>query len=287
MNTISTFSYRHKYRLAKLDVLLRKNLISKDIFMEDKSGLKYIESPYGSQPTTTVQTIAGTYSISSFTLTDDTLTVTDEFICPEHVHDWNKVLTQFDVLNSRIDEQNYSVAAAMDKYILNEILANANGAYTTPAGGFSTATNVNVIIANLFSYVIGYAQMYKGLFCVVENTDVPGIIQSGAASGFSFADAALNNGWVGNLMGVDFYVIRAGGFSDESTSTASGTKTWTNDGHRLFGVKKVCTYAQPDGIKYEEKAITLKTGVEIVTYGYIGAKVWASIQDLIVDITLA
>lgn len=249
--------------------------------------MKYLQSPYGSQPTTTVQTIAGTYTISSFTLTDDTLTVTDEFICPEHVHDWNEILTQHSVLSSRVDEQNYSVAAAIDKYVVNEILANANGAYTTPAGGFTTAANVNIIVANLFSYTVGYAQMYKGLFCVVENTDVPGIIQAGAASGFSFADMALNNGWVGNLMGVDFYVVRSGVFSDEAASTASGTKTWTNSGHRLFGVKKVCTYAQPGGIKYTEKEITLKTGAEVVTWGYVGAKVWASIQDLIVDITLA
>lgn len=287
MNTISTYTYRRKYRLASLDKLLRKALIAEKVCAVDRSNLKYIDSPYGNQPTATVQSIDGTYSVTAFTSTDDTLTVTDEFIYSEHVYDFEETLTKFDVWASRMDEQNAAIATAIDKWVVNELCERANATETTPGGGFTTAANIPVIMSNLISKVAGYAEAYKGLFLIIENTDVPGFIQSGAASGFNFADSWLNNGWMSSYMGVDIYVVRSGTFADEATTTVSGSKTWTNSGHRVFGVKGVSTYAAPRGIKYEEKGVTAKTGREITTYGYCGFKAWTSKYDLLVDITIA
>lgn len=282
-NTISTKTYRDKYRLANLDQLLRKALVSEKICMVDRSGLKTLQSPYGSQPTTTVQAIAGTYSVVDYTTTDDTLTVADEFIVAEHVYDFETTLTMFDLFANRTDEQAYSVATAIDSFVLNSLCEDATGAYTTPAGGFTTAANINVIMGNLLSKVAGYADVYKGLFLVVENTDIPGFVQAQATNGFSFADAALNNGFMNNYMGVDIHVVRSGLFVDATV----GTRTWTNAGHRVFGVKNVATYAAPQGVKFEEKSVSGKTGMEVVTFGYIGFKLWATKADLVVDITLA
>jgi hypothetical protein len=62
--------------------------------------------------------------------------------------------------------------------------------------------------------------------------------------------------------------------------------TFTNADHRVFGVKKVATYAAPRGITFEEKQVSGKTGVELVTYGYVGFKLWTVKKDLIVDITI-
>ena len=59
MNTISTKTYRDKYRLAQLDTLLRSALVTEKICMVDRTGAKTIQSPYGSQATTTIQAIAG------------------------------------------------------------------------------------------------------------------------------------------------------------------------------------------------------------------------------------
>jgi hypothetical protein len=137
-------------------------------------------------------------------------------------------------------------------------------------------------MSNLISKVAGYAEAYKGLFLVIENTDVVGFVQAQATNGFSYADAALRNGWMTSYMGVDVYVVRAATFSDET----QGGQTWTNVGHRVFGVKGVSTYAQPRGIVFEEKGVTGKTGKEMVTYALIGAKVWFQKLALIVDITL-
>jgi hypothetical protein len=287
VNTISTKTYRDKYRLAKLDALLRRALISEKVFMVDRSGSKTIQNPYGSQPVATVQAIAGTYSPASFTSTDDTLTVSDEVVCSEHVFDFENTLTNFDMFANRTDEQAFAVAAAVDLYVLNDITEQANGSYTTPVGGFTTAANINVIMSNLLSKVAGFDAQYKGTFLVIENTDLPGFIQAQATNGFSYADKSLNNGFMNSYMGVDIYVTRTGTFADDATTSDSGTRTWTNSGHRLFGVKNVATYASPSGIKFEEKPVSGKTGMELVTYGYVGAKAWVTKYDLLIDITLA
>lgn len=287
MNTISTKTYRDKYRLANLDTLLRSALVAEKICMVDRSGSKTIQSPYGSQPTVTVQAIAGTYSVASYTTTDDTLTVADEFVVAEHVFDFENTLTNFDLFSSRLQEQGFAVANAVDKWVLNNLCEDGTGAYTTPVGGFTTASNINTIMGNLFTKVAGFSEAYNGLYLVIESTDVVGFVIAGATNGFSFADSVLKNGFMDSYMGVDIYVVRSGLFVDETTSSVSGTKTWTNLGHRVFGVKKITTFAYPQGVKFEEKMVTGKTGMEVVTYGYIGFKAWTPKVTLTVDITLA
>ncbi len=125
------------------------------------------------------------------------------------------------------------------------------------------------------------------MYVIIEPTDLPGVIQAAATNGFNFADMALKNGFMTNYMGVEIYVVKAGIFVDETTTTVSGTKTWTNLGHRVFGVKDITTYASPVDVKFEEKGVSGKTGMEVVTYGYIGFKAWAPKVTLTVDITLA
>lgn len=243
-----------------------------------------IQSPYGTASTVTVQALTGTYLVADFTTTDDTLTVTDEFIVGEHIMDFQDSLSNFDLFASRTEQTAYDVAAKIDNYVINNLCEDGTGTYTTPTGGFTTAANVNEIFANLVSKVAGYTEAYYGnMFVVLENTDMVGVIQAGATNGFNNADAVLNNGKVGQWMGVDIYVVRSGAYTDATV----GTKTWTNAGHRVFGVKGVSTYAQPGGIKTEEKAVSGKTGMEIATYGYVGFKLWTPKLGLIVDITLS
>jgi hypothetical protein len=286
-NTIGTGTYgsswREKYAQSTLQQVLRKALIAEKICTVDRSDIKYIQSPYIGQPTATLHgSLAGSYSVSTWAITDDTLTVNLEPIFAEHVYDFERVLNSFDLFADRIDNQSYAIAWAIDKYVVNKLCDTATGSYSTPSGGFTQA-NSPIIISNLISKVAGYADAYKGLFLVVENTDVPGLIQAQMASGFSYADAALNNGLISNYAGVDIYVIRTGTF----VTATFGDTAFTNSGHRVFGVKGVSTYAAPRGIQYEEKMVTGKTGREIVTYAYCGFKLWTQKASLVVDITLA
>lgn len=281
MNTISTYTYRQKYFKNTLDIVLRKALVAEKICTVDKTDVKRIENPYGSQPTATVSAITGTYAIDTYTTTDDTLTVDNEVKVANHIYDFEQVLTSFDMFASRMDNLMYAVAERIDRFVLNNLCEDATGAYSTPASGFAAA-NINTIISNLAALVMGYQDAYKGLFLVIENTEVPGFMSAQMTNGFSYADAALRNGFMTSYGGVEIYVVRTGTFADETL----GTKTYTNSGHRVFGVKDVATYASPRGIRYEEKSVSGKTGMEILVFGYIGFKLWATKTALIVDITI-
>ena len=282
-NTLSTKTARDKYRLAALDTILRAALVAEKICMVDRTDAKTIQSPYGSQPTVAVTALTGTYAISDYTTTDSTLTVANEFKIAEHVFDFENTLSNFDLFANRANEQMYAVATAVDKYVLNGLGYGGTGAYTTPTGGFTTAANVGKIFADLNGKWAGYSELYNGTYVVVEATDVTGILQYEAAAGFSFADAALNNGFLKSIMGVDVYVVKSGTFDN----TAYADFTSANSNCRLAGVKNMATYAAPRGIQFEEKAVSGKTGKEVLTYGYCGVKVWGAKAALTIKITLA
>ena len=279
---MSTYGNRDKYFQSQYEIVLRNALVCEKICQVDNSDLKRIQNPYGSQPTATIQAVAGTYSVTAWTVTDDALTVTDEVIYSEHVFSHEEFFAVFDIATSRIDNMMYAVAFGIDKFVLNNLCEDATGTYTTPAGGFTTASNINTIMANLVSKVAGYEDTYKGLFLVIENTDLVGFAIAGATNGFTMADATLRNGFMNSWMGVDIYVVRSGTF----VSDTLGSTTVTNSGHRVFGVKGVATYASPRGMQYEEKAVTGKTGKEIVVFGLVGFKLWAQKAGLIIDVTL-
>lgn len=282
-NTIASRVYRDKYRAAALDHALRNATVTEAITMVDRSNNFRIQSPYTSTPTVTVQALTGTYSPADFTTTDDTLTVTDEFIVSEHIMDFQEALTQFDLFSARVDNMSYAVALKVDQFVLNNLCEDGTGTYTTPTGGFTTPANILEIFANLNSKFDGYAESYNGKFIVLENTDMVGLYQMAATNGFNFADNFLNNGKIGQLMGIDIYVVRSGTYTDATV----GTKTWTNANHRVAGVKNVATVAYPGGVKQAEKEVSGKTGMEVALWGYIGFKLWSPKTDLVIDITLA
>lgn len=281
-NTQSTYGNRDAYIKSQYDFVLRNALITEKICDVNRSDVKRIQNPYGSQPTATIQAVAGTYSVSAWTVTDDALTVTDEVIYAEHIFAHEDFFAVFDIAASRLDNMMYAVAYGIDYFVLNNLCEDGTGTYTTPAGGFTTAANINTIMANLSSKVAGYDTQF-GTFLVIENTDLVGFMVAGATNGFSMADSVLKNGKVTSWMGTDVYVVRSGTFADATI----GTTTVTNAGHRVFGVNKSSTYASPRGINYEEKSVSGKTGKEVVVFGLIGFKLWNQKKALTIDITLA
>lgn len=287
MTTLSTYALRHKYFQTNLQTALRNALVAEKISNVDNSDLKTIENPYITNQTATIQAVAGTYTASAMTVTDDALSVNDEVWTSTHVFDFESRTANFNLIANLLDDMIYSTAFKIDQFVLNKILDSATGTYSTPAGGFTSA-NVPVICANLLSKVAGYQSgTASSPFLVIENTDLVGFAQAQVASGFSYADSALRNGFMTEYMGIKIYVIRTGTFV---TSTL-GTLTATNSGHRLFGISNLATYASPRGMQYKEVDVpagggTGRLGKECVAWGYIGVKVWAPHAGLFVDITL-
>ena len=286
-NSLSSKTLRDKYRSAQIQQALRNQVVAEKICLVDRTDSKTISSPYITAMTTVVQAVAGTYTPANITTTDDTLTVADEFIVSGQIKGFESILSNFDLFFAANEAMTNSVVTAIDKWVLNELCEGGTGSYTTPAGGFTTAANVITIVSNIISKCAGYADALGGLYVVVENTDLTGIIPAIASSGFRYADDALMNGIYGQILGVDIYVVRSGTFVDAATTTASGTKTWTNAGHRVGGVKNVATYAFPRGLQFEEKGVTGVTGMEVVCYGLVGFAVWTPTAALTIDITLS
>ena len=285
-NTIGTgtlaSSSRAKYASAKLQQVLRKAQVAEAICDVDRSDVRYIHNPYSGQATAVVHSgLVGTYSVSTFAVTDDTLTVGDEFIYSEHIYDFERWNNNFDLRSTRMDEMSYAIGYAIDNYVINNLCEDATGTYTAPTGWASSSAGIAEMIANLNSKVLGYEKEYLGRFLILENSQTIGLMQFQMAAGYSYADTALNNGLIGKIGGVDIYVVRDDAFRDATV----GSDTWTNDGHLVYGVKGIVTYAAPRGIQYEEKGVTGKTGKEIVCYGYCGFKIWTQITGLLVDIT--
>lgn len=286
-NSLSTKTLRDKYRAAQIMQALRNSVVAEKVCMVDRSDLKTISSPYVTAMTTTVQAVAGTYTPVNFTTTDDTLTVTDEFIVSGQIKGFENIVSNFDLFFAANTAMTNSVVTAIDKWCVNELAAGGTGTYTTPAGGFTTAANVITIISNIIAKTAGFADALNGLYVIVENTDITGIVQSQVSTGFAYADKSAGNGLLGSMMGVDIYVVRSGTFATLAASGASGTKTWTNSGCRVGGVKNVATYAFPRGLQFEEKGVTGVTGMEVVCYGLVGLKQWTPTAALTIKITLA
>lgn len=286
-NSLSTKTLRDKYRAAQIMQALRNAVVAEKVCMVDRSDLKTISSPYITAMSTVVQAVVGTYTPANITTTDDTLTVADEFIVSGQIKGFEKITTNFDMFFTANTAMTNSVVTAVDKFVVNELTAGATGTYTTPAGGFTTPSNVITIMSNIIAKTAGYADALNGLYVIVENTDITGIVQAQVSTGFRFADESATNGLLGSMMGVDIFVVRSGTFVNATTTSASGTKTWLNSGHRVGGVKNVSTYAFPRGLQFEEKDVSGVTGKEVVCYGLIGFKQWTPLATLTINITLA
>lgn len=286
-NSLSTKTNRDKYRAAQIMQALRNQVVAEKVCLVDRTDAKTISSPYITAMTTVVQAVVGTYTPANITTTDDTLTVADEFIVAGQIKGFEKILANFDLFFAANQAMTNSVVTAVDKWVLNNLCEDGTGAYTTPGGGFTTPSNVITIVSAVISKCAGYADALGGLYVIVENTDLVGVIPAIAGSGFRYADDALTNGIYGQILGVDIYVVRSGTFVDEAATSVSGSKTWTNLGHRVGGVKNVSTYAFPRGLQFEEKGVTGVTGQEVVCYGLVGFKQWTPTAGLTIDITLA
>ncbi len=264
------------------------NLVAEKVCLVDRTDLYTISSPYlSTSVTATVQALTGTYTPGAVTTSTDTLTVADEIVAPTHIFDFEAVTAAFDLFYMAHQAITNAMVQAIDKWVINELCEGGTEAYTTPAGGLTSSGNVITIISKIISYCAGYADPMGGLYLIVENTDLTGILPAAVSYGFSFADQVLANGRVAQIMGIEIYVIRDSTFVDATQTTASGSKTWTNSGHRVGGVKNVTTYASPRGLKFEEKDRTGYTGKEVVGIGYIGFKQWTPWAALTMDITLA
>lgn len=269
-NTISSRTYRDELRSNVLQETLYTATVIEAIADIDRSGLKKIENPYASVPTIVIQTTAGTYTPAAYTTTDDSLNVTQELIVAEQIYDFESSLTDVNMFMERQKRMSRNIAVALDKQAISDVLATSSISTLAVTAGFASY-GVLKALGGLQGLVAGYANGLNDVFMVIESTDIQPFIQAQVSNGFNMADMALKNGFMGNYLGVDIYVVRSG---------------VSPSAHRLAGIKKRFTVALPTQWKWEEKGVSGKTGKEVVLYGYYGSKVWNNNLPLIVDVQL-
>ena len=93
-NTIGTSTlsevWRIKYVKSTLNLALRTALVAEKICQVDRSDAKYIANPYLTGATAAVAAMAGTYSVSTATTTDDKLEVTDQVTYGVHLFEFEQ-----------------------------------------------------------------------------------------------------------------------------------------------------------------------------------------------------
>lgn len=284
LNFTEATAYRKLWMPSLFQEFLFKAAIIKPLVDYRTDNVKFIENPYGAAGSVTQNnSIVGTYSVGTFSVTADTLTVTEEFVWSEHVYSFEKIASVADVKGSRMKEAMGQLAYSVDKYALNELCASGTGVYTTPVGGFSQ-TNTLTIAANLASKLVGFAANYSSKYIVIEPSDLPGVLLAMFGNGFATSDRALSNGFLNRWADFDWYVSGASTF----VTATLGTTAFTNLNHRVAGVKGLATLLMPGGeMQWMEKEVTGKTGVELALASYAGMKVWAQKASLTIDITLA
>jgi hypothetical protein len=111
--------------MASLDQALRASLVAEAVCKVDRSEVRYIDNPYLTAPTVTVQALTGTYSVDTVTTSDAGLTVSDEFIASAHIFDFESALSAFNIWADRIDDMTAAVAIKIDKWV-NLLLPTLN-----------------------------------------------------------------------------------------------------------------------------------------------------------------
>lgn len=187
---------------------LHKKLVAKAVATVYTGPDRIVHSNYQSKPSSTDGSAATAYSVADWTTYDDTLTVNRRAVIAEHIDNIEEIQSRFDLAMARAAEHAHYVANSIDQYVFN-IPVSLSGVADidagTMAGGASNATPYEVTsstaddAANAIreSLLMKNARVDKGLFWVVtprELTDITGFMQN---NGFSVADAAIRNGFVG------------------------------------------------------------------------------------------
>lgn len=188
---------------------LHKRLVSKAIATVYTGPDRIVHSNYASEADGSDGT-ASTYTVTDYELSDDTLTVNRQAHAAEHIYMIEKLQTRFDLAMERAAEQGQIVADKVDQYVLN-LPVSTSGVSDIDAGvmagGASNGTAYEVTSSTVDDVtntireqlLINNARVSKGIDWVVtprELTDVTAFMQN---NGFSVADAAIRNGFVGEM----------------------------------------------------------------------------------------
>lgn len=197
---------------------LDKVLVSKAVVDFYTGEDRIIHNPYQSTPAGSDGTAATAYTISDFTLTDDTLTVSRRATVAEHIDNIEQLQVRYDLAMARADRHAYVVKDKIDQYMFALPVA-FSGVQDIDAGTVSTGTAngtpfqvTSSTIDELANYIrtslmLNNSADARGLFWVVTPFEAAALAAYTQNNGFTTADYAIRNGFTTqNFAGLEIYV---------------------------------------------------------------------------------
>lgn len=270
MNTLSDFTWTIEKESAFLQEYFESMVFAQRI-SRFKSGIKVLENPYMTEPTTTVSTpITNTYTVATLETTDEDLTVSKESKAATHIFNYEKQFADYNLGSEFLQKVAKKHAIDVDKDLATELATNAGN--TVTVGGAFTASNIISEVAKADAYLTGYANSLAGTYFWIDASQMPALTEVGALNGFKVADSVLMNGYTGkDFMGHEVYVSRGTLPADTA----------------LIGIKGASSTGTGEGIHVERKGVTGKFGIEYASVVYFNSKLWTNAEDLVVKYDLS
>jgi len=206
--------------MPKFQRELRKRLVSMGISTVYKGPDRVVHNPYGLDPAGYDGAAATSYSVTDFTLADDTMTVSRRAGAAEHIDNIEQLQSRYDLSQDRAQRHAYVAKDKIDQYMFALPVVAGSTVQDIDAGYMSSGVSNGTPISSSSSNIEDTANaiverlglvngaMDRGLFWAIspfELTDISGFSQN---NGYNVADAAIKNGFVTGtpFAGLDIFV---------------------------------------------------------------------------------
>jgi hypothetical protein len=194
--------------MANFQRELRKRLVLKSIAEFYSGPDRVIHNPFGVDPTGYDGASQTSYSVTDFTLGEDTLTINRRAGAAEHIDNIEQLQVRYDLAMDRSQRHAYTVKDKIDQYGLALPVAAGASVQDIDAGYMSSGVSNGTPISSSTSNIDDTANaiierlglvngaMDRGIFWAIspfELTDISGFAQN---NGYNVADAAIKNGFV-------------------------------------------------------------------------------------------
>lgn len=192
---------------------LRKTLVSMAVAnVTSKQGIDKVHKVYYEELAATSYIPGNDITVLDVTSTDDSISIDTVKTVPFYLDDTYEVSDYYDTMSEMTSSASYQIRDTIDQ----AVFANVDSGIEFDDGDLG-GTDGSAIIASTGNVVSFFANARKtlgennveeegGFIAVINHAFAAIISQVATTQGFNFADAALNNGKIGNYMGFDLFV---------------------------------------------------------------------------------
>ncbi len=281
--TTSIDANKAEFWEARMQVNLRETMVAQEVAAVTTSvgGGDKIHKPYFTEFAASPYTPGTEVTLQGASSTDDYITINTFYDVPMYIDEAEETQSFYDTMAAATDSASYKLRDTIDA----AVFAQVDNGIEFDAGDCG-GTNGSAIVLSSSNIVTLFSNARKALqtlnvieandFCaVLPPAALAYIAQAATSQGFNFADAALNNGKVGNYMGFDLYMS-----NNLTTGTYGGTANTT---YCYIGKKKMIQLIMLASPRIKVVDTELKIGKAIHVWTGYGVGVWTRDKSRFLD----